>query len=89
MTIELHDEKRKKALASIKAYFEERFEEEIGDLQAQLLLDYFLEELAPVVYNKAIADAQAFMQKQVVDIDATCYETEFAYWQKDGKKSPR
>lgn len=89
MSIELHDETRKKALASIKTYFEERFEEEVGDLQAQLLLDFFLEELAPSVYNKAIADAQAFIQERVVDIDATCYEAEFGYWKKDVKKSPR
>ncbi len=85
MTIELHDDVRTRAIASIKAYFEERFEEEIGDLQSQMLLDFFLEELAPSVYNKAIADAQAFIQERVVDIDATCFEPEFAYW-KDRKR---
>ncbi len=85
MTIELSDDRRKHALKSIRAYFEERFEDEIGDLQAQLLLDFFLEELAPSIYNKAIFDAQAFIQERVVDIDATCFEPEFGYWKKDRK----
>jgi len=85
MAIELRDDVRKQALASIKAYFEERFEEEIGELQAQMMLDFFLEELAPTVYNKAIADAQAFVQEHVVEIDATCFEPEFGYWKKDRK----
>jgi len=85
MTIRLHDETRERAIASIKTYFEERFEEEIGDLQAQMLLDFFLEELAPSIYNRAVADAQKFIQGQVIDIDATCFEPEFGYWKK-GKR---
>jgi uncharacterized protein (DUF2164 family) len=85
MTIRLSDDAHKQALKSIRAYFEERFEDEIGDLQAQLLLDFFLEELAPSVYNCAIADAQKFIQERVVDIDATCFEPEFGYWKKTRK----
>lgn len=85
MTIELRDEVREHALQSIKAYFEERFEDEIGDLQAHLLLDFFLEELAPSVYNRAVYDAMACIQGHVADIDATCFEPEFGYWKKNRK----
>ena len=85
MTITLADDTRRKALRSIIAYFEERFEQENGDLQSQLLLDFFLAELAPSVYNKAIYDAQVFIQGQVADIDATCFVPEFAYWKKNRK----
>ena len=67
-------------------YFDERLEQKIGDLQAQLLLDFFLEELAPTVYNRAIFDAQAFVQERIVDIDATCFEPEFAYWKPDRRR---
>ena len=86
MAIELSDDASKRALKSIRTYFDERLEQEIGDLQARLLLDFFLEELAPTVYNKAIFDAQAFVQERVVDIDATCFEPEFGYWKQDSRK---
>jgi uncharacterized protein (DUF2164 family) len=68
--------------ASIKQYFAEHHDEEIGDLKAEMLLDFCLREVAPSVYNKAIADAQAFMQGRVADLEGVCYEPEFAYWQK-------
>ena len=79
MTITLSEEFRKRALKSIKRYFDETVEFEIGDLQSRLLLDFFLEELAPSVYNEAIRDAQAFMQDRVADLEASCYKTEFDY----------
>ncbi len=43
--------------------------EPIGDLAAGLLLDYFVEEIGPTIYNKAIAHAQARMQLRVSDRD--------------------
>lgn len=39
--------------------------EPIGDLAAGLLLNCFLKELGPLIYNKAIVDAQARMQQSV------------------------
>ena len=80
MAITLSEESHKRALDSIIAYFDDRLEQEIGILQAQLLLDFFLEELAPSVYNKAVYDAQTFINGQVADIDTTCFEPEFEYW---------
>ncbi len=82
MTIALSEDSQKRALNSIITYFDERLEQEIGVLQAQLLLDFFLEELAPSVYNKAVYDAQTFIHGQVADIDTTCFEPEFGYWTK-------
>jgi len=85
MPIELKDEPRKRALASIKRYFEEKLEMDVGDLQAMLLLDFFLEELAPTVHNDAIADAQAYLQERIGDLEASCYREEFGYWEEKDK----
>lgn len=80
MAIELEKEARGRLIASIKRYFEESLEQEIGDLKAALLLDYVLKEIGPSVYNQAVADAQARMAEIVDEIDETCYEPEFGYW---------
>jgi uncharacterized protein (DUF2164 family) len=82
MAIKLPDDTRQRLISSIKRYVTENMDDEIGDLGASLLLDFFVDELGPAVYNMAIGDAQARMHDQVNDLDGSCYEPEFAYWQK-------
>jgi uncharacterized protein (DUF2164 family) len=81
VTIRLQAEARKRAVASIKRYFAEQGEE-IGDLKAELFLDFCLKEIAPTVYNQAIADAQSYIQGRLEEIDGTCYEAEFGFWER-------
>lgn len=83
MSIELSKETKKELVTSIKRYFAENLDQEIGDLKALLLLDFCLKEVGPSIYNKAIADAQAFIHDKLNDLDGSCWEPEFAYWEKD------
>jgi uncharacterized protein (DUF2164 family) len=80
MTIELSKQARAEAIASIQRYFREEMPEPIGDLPAGLLLNFFLEEVGPAIYNKAIGDAQARLQQRVADLDGELYADEFQYW---------
>ena len=70
MPIELPDHLRKTATASIQRYFDRNLPEPIGDLPAGMLLDFFLEDIAPAVYNKAVSDAQTRMQARIAEIDS-------------------
>lgn len=85
MTIEISNEASKAAIASIQRYFSENLDEEIGNLAAGALLGFFLKEIGPVVYNQAVADAQARLQARVAEMDVEVYEEPFAYWTKQGK----
>ena len=80
MTIQFERDAEQRATTSIKRYFTENMDEEVGDLKAKLVLDFFLREIGPTVYNGAIADAQAYFQRQVADLEGSCFETEFCYW---------
>ena len=81
MAIKLAADSRARAIASIKRYFAEQMEdEEVGDLKADLLLGFFLQESAPTVYNRAITDAQPYFQEKTVDLEGCCYEPEFGFW---------
>ena len=82
MAISIEAETRKRMVESIRRYFEQELDEEIGELQAGFLLDYFLKEIAPTVYNRAIADAQAWMLGRVEDLEASLYEPEFDFWER-------
>jgi uncharacterized protein (DUF2164 family) len=78
--IEISRQTRAEAITSIQRYFQENMPEPIGNLAAGLLLNYFLEEVGPVIYNQAIADAQARIQQRLLDLEGELYAPEFQYW---------
>ena len=86
MTIELSKEARKEAVASIERWFSENRDEKIGNIAAGALLGFFLEEIGPSVYNRAVADVQERLQTRIIEIDIEVHEDEFRYWQKYAKK---
>lgn len=86
MTIELSKEARNEAIASIERYFLENMEEKIGNIAAGGLLGFFLEEIGPSIYNKAVADVQERLQARVAEVDIEIHEDEFGYWRKFDRK---
>lgn len=82
MTIEISKEARTQAVASIERYFRENMEEKIGNVAAGGLLSFFLEELGPIVYNRAVADVQERLQARIMELDIEVHEEEFQYWRK-------
>ncbi|MEO7008308.1 MAG: DUF2164 domain-containing protein, partial [Caldimonas sp.] len=71
---------------SIERYYRDELDERIGNIQAGALLNFFLEEIGPSVYNKAVADAQERIQMRASELDIECHEDEFGYWQKYDRK---
>ena len=89
ITLELDKQQRATALSSLKRYFEENLDP-IGDLPAGLLLNFVLEEIGPVIYNQAIADAQTRLTQRVADLNGELYADEFQYWARaDAKRKSR
>ncbi|HEY9317332.1 MULTISPECIES: DUF2164 domain-containing protein [Achromobacter] len=82
MTIELEKQTRATAIASIQRYFDEHMEAPIGNIAAGALLGFFLEEIGPTIYNRAVADVQERLQLRVSELDLEVREDEFAYWRK-------
>ena len=82
MTIEISKDARKEAIASIERYFQENMEERIGNIAAGALLGFFLEEIRPLVYNRAVAEVQERLQSRISEIDIEIHEDEFQYWRK-------
>ena len=89
MAIELGKEARKEAVASIERYFQENMEERIGNVAAGALLNFFLEEVGPAVFNKAVADVQERLQLRISEIDLEVHEDEFQYWRRYEKQRGR
>lgn len=81
MAIKLTPQERDEAIHSLKRYFSEEMDETLSDLRARLLLDYVLQEIAPVAYNRGVQHAEEFFRKRLEDLSATCFEPPFTYWQ--------
>jgi uncharacterized protein (DUF2164 family) len=61
-------EKKKQCIEEIKAYFENERDEMIGDMAAELILGFFLDKIAPVIYNQALEDAHRFLSDKLDDL---------------------
>lgn len=55
MTIELDRDTKTRAIQSIQRYFDENIEESIGNITANVLLNFFLEDIDPSKGAKHIA----------------------------------
>ena len=52
------------------------FDEPISDFRADGLLDFFLRELGPPVYNQGVRDACGYVQDKLADIEGEIHEPE-------------
>jgi protein-tyrosine phosphatase len=85
MSIEISREASAAAITSIQRYFDENRDEAIGN-RGGALLGFFLKEIAPIVYNQAVADVQTRLQARITELDFEVLEPEFQYWQGSSRK---
>jgi uncharacterized protein (DUF2164 family) len=68
--IELSDDDKKFLIAEIKDFFLKEFEEEIGDLRADIVLDFILKKAGPKIYNLGVNDSRKWFRDKFEDLDA-------------------
>ena len=60
----------------IQLYFSEELDREIGQFDAQFLLDFFSEEIGSYFYNRGLYDAQSILENRMESISEAIYEIE-------------
>lgn len=85
MPIEFTKQETEEVIHSLKKYCAAELDREIGDLQAKLLLDYIVKEIAPLAYNAGVKDAEAFLRGRLEDLPATVFEPGLTYWRQKRK----
>jgi len=80
--VKLSSETEKALISSIKRFFLEELEQDIGDLKAMRVLEFCMHEIGPGIYNQAIADAQSILQEKVSDLSGVLYEPEAGFWRR-------
>ena len=70
--------KEEKALIvrKIQLYFSEELKQEIGQFDAEFLIDFVSQELGGYFYNRGLYDAQSVLNAKVEDIQDAIYQLE-------------
>ena len=76
MKVRLSPDRRAALLETLTAYYATKFDETLSAFRAEALLDFFVRELGPPVYNQGVRDAAAFVQAKLADIEGEVYERE-------------
>jgi uncharacterized protein (DUF2164 family) len=76
MRITLSSERRAILIRAIQGHFVEELDEVLSDFRALGLIDFFVRELGPAVYNQGVRDACAAMQDKLGDLEGEVYEKE-------------
>ena len=66
--IEIGKEQKHRMIADIKEYFLNEREEDLGDLAAALILDFFIAKLGPEIYNQGVQDSYMYMNEKIQDL---------------------
>ena len=74
--IEFTREETKQLVGLIQAYFSDELDQEIGQLPAELLLDFIGGKIGVHFYNRGLYDAQAVVAAKVDDISEAIYGLE-------------
>ncbi|MFY0640756.1 MAG: DUF2164 domain-containing protein [Bermanella sp.] len=74
--IELDARQKSIIVDKLKTYFDQELQQDIGQFDAEFLLDFFAKEVGVFFYNKGIEDAKEVIDDQFQSIDMALMEIE-------------
>jgi len=80
MALELTPQEFEQITPSLQKYFREELDQELSEMKARFLLEYFQKEIAPLAYNMGVKDAEQYFRTKTEDLTGICYEDPLTYW---------
>ena len=74
--IEFTSDEKRILVHRIQDHFHHELSEEIGQFDAEFLLEFFSKEIGGYHYNKGLKDARILLEQNAQDISQTFYEME-------------
>jgi len=74
--VKFNAEEKKVLVHKIQNYFHNELSKEIGQFDAEFLLDFFNKELGAYHYNKGLQDARTLIEENAQKLSQTFYEME-------------
>ena len=66
--IEFTSQQKQAMCRALQRYLEDELDVEIGQFDSDFLFDYIVSNFGPAFYNQGLSDAQAVMQRRMLDI---------------------
>lgn len=73
MVLKMSREQKMQIISLVQQYFREERDEEIGDLAAELLMDFMIKQTSPFIYNQAIDDLQDMVSQKMASLEEDIY----------------
>jgi len=74
--IKFSREEKEQIIPKIKMYLHEELDVEVGNFDAEFLLDFFTEEIGNFFYNKGITDAIDVLEHRMEEVTESLYVLE-------------
>lgn len=74
--IKFSKEEKEILVTKIQFYFDQELNQELGQFDAEFLLDFFSDEIGGFFYNRGLYDAQAFVEERVESITEDLFQLE-------------
>ena len=68
--IKLSKQQQVSAVTKLQEYFEQELDRELGQFEAEFLLEFIMQELGSSIYNQALYDAQSILSTKIEDVFA-------------------
>ena len=74
--IEFSKEEKTVIIEQLQEYFRDELDQDLGNFDAEFLLNFILKELGPYFYNRGLYDAQAVLHKSMDSVIEAIYTIE-------------
>ena len=76
MEIEFSRDEKAVIVKKIQRYFSDELDRDIGQFEAEFLLDFFSKEIGAFYYNRGVYDAQTVLESRFEDLKDSLFEIE-------------
>ena len=73
-TIKFSNEEKQQLVTKIQRYFNRELDQDIGQFDAEFLLDFFSNEVGNYYYNRGLSDAQLIIASKLENVSETVNE---------------
>ena len=74
--VKLSEQNKTELVDKLQAYFEQELEQELGQFDAEFLLDFIAKEFGKIYYNQGLYDAQAILESRIESVVEAISEIE-------------
>ncbi|MDR7317850.1 DUF2164 domain-containing protein [Brevibacillus nitrificans] len=76
MAEKMSREQKEYLVHQVQRFFHEQRGEELGNLEAEEMIEFFLKQLGPIFYNLGVQDARKLLQERFASLEDELYVLE-------------